>query len=82
MTTTNLGPIVDTGTPFLLLPPEYCTKYYASIGPFSQGSYHGEDGFTYPCNSTLPDLYLEIGDYTATIKADQIAGPEVGDGCM
>ena len=82
MTSTGLEPIVDTGTPFLLLPPEYCTEYYASSGTFLQGTYHGEGGFTYPCDATLPDLYLEIGDYTATIKGDQIAGPEVGGGCM
>ena len=81
MTSTSLGPIVDTGTPFLLLPPDYCTEYYNSVTKVLQGSYHGETGFIYPCNTTLPDLYLKIGEYTATIKGDQIAGPEVGNGC-
>ncbi|PMD41074.1 acid protease [Hyaloscypha variabilis F] len=80
MTSTSLGPIVDTGTPFLLLPPDYCTEYYNSVTTVLQGSYHGETGFIYPCNTTLPDLYLKIGEYTATIKGDQIAGPEVGNG--
>jgi aspergillopepsin I len=78
---TNLGPIVDTGTPFLLLPPDYCVEYYSSIGSFQLGSYHGESGFVYPCNATLPDLYLQIGEYTATIKGEQFSGPEVSDGC-
>ena len=81
MTSTLLEPIVDTGTPFILLPPDYCVEYYSSVTLFSQGSYHGETGFTYPCNVTLPDLYLQIGGYTANIKGEQLAGPDVGDGC-
>jgi aspergillopepsin I len=81
MTSTNLGPIVDTGTPFLLLPPSYCEEYYSSLGVFEMGSYHGESGLTYPCNATLPDLYLKIGGYTATIKGELLSGPEVSDGC-
>jgi aspergillopepsin I len=81
MKSTNLRPIVDTGTPFLLLPPDYCVEYYSSIGSFQLGSYHGESGFVYPCNATLPDLYLQIGEYTATIKGEQFSGPEVSDGC-
>jgi aspergillopepsin I len=78
----SLGPILDTGTPFILLPPEYCEEYYSSF-PFTLAGYHGESGFAYPCNATLPDLYLQVGDYTAHISGKQLSGAPVDDnpGC-
>jgi hypothetical protein len=52
MISTSLGPILDTGTPFLLLPPDYCVDYYSYLDSFQMGSYHDESGFIYPCNAT------------------------------
>lgn len=57
--------IADTGTTLLMVPPAITKAYYSQI-PNAVDSWN-VGGYTFPCNSTLPDLTLHIGGYKAVI---------------
>ncbi|GJN76363.1 hypothetical protein PLICBS_010476 [Purpureocillium lilacinum] len=71
--------IVDTGTTLTLAGPELTQSYYKQV----QGAQFNErqGGITFPCNSTLPDLHLDVnGLYNATVKGENLIFGEIGDG--
>ncbi|KAI1355997.1 aspartic peptidase domain-containing protein [Xylaria sp. FL0043] len=58
--------IADTGTTLLLADPATAQAYYAQVDGAVNDQQQG--GFTVPCNATLPDLQLAVGDAMATVK--------------
>lgn len=52
--------IADTGTSLMLINTEIVEAYYAQVNGarFSNGA----QGFVFPCDATLPDLFLSVGD--------------------
>ncbi|KAI9724079.1 MAG: hypothetical protein M1812_000798 [Candelaria pacifica] len=74
------GPtIADTGTSLILLNDAVVAAYYAQVPNASMNKQAG--GYTFPCNTKLPDLGIGIGDtYTATISGNLINFGNVGGG--
>ncbi|KAL2163897.1 hypothetical protein VTH06DRAFT_3109 [Thermothelomyces fergusii] len=74
--------IVDTGTTLLLVSGEMADKYYSQVVGAKSSLAAG--GTTFPCNSTLPDLVLDVGPgYAATVRgADLNFGIFQGDRCF
>lgn len=68
--TTNSPPaIADTGTSLLYLDQQIVEQYYSAV----QGATDYSTGtIIYPCNSTLPSLGLQLGDYTAVIAGEDM----------
>ncbi|KAI0394852.1 acid protease [Xylariaceae sp. FL0594] len=63
--------IADTGTTLLLADPAVATAYYAQVQGATDDAQQG--GFTIPCDATLPDLQLAVGDKAmATIKGKDL----------
>ena len=52
--------IADTGTTLMLINTEIVEAYYAQVtgARFSDGA----QGFIFPCDATLPDLFVSVGD--------------------
>jgi aspergillopepsin I len=50
--------IVDTGTTLLLLQDDLAQLYYANATGVGAVYNATVDGYTYPCNATLPDLHI------------------------
>ncbi|KAI3333761.1 aspartic peptidase domain-containing protein [Ustulina deusta] len=63
--------IADTGTTLLLADPAVATAYYGQVDGAVDDQQQG--GFTIPCNATLPDLQLAVGNATATIKGADLS---------
>lgn len=71
--------IADTGTTLILADPAIVKGYYEQV-PQAQEDPQAK-GFTFPCNSKLPDLDLDIGgQYMARIKGDDINFAPLGNG--
>ncbi|UNI15878.1 Aspergillopepsin I [Purpureocillium takamizusanense] len=71
--------VVDTGTTITLSAPEVAEAYYKQVRGAQFNQQQG--GFTFPCNSTLPELHLDInGLYNATVKGENMNLGDVGDG--
>jgi hypothetical protein len=72
--------IVDTGTTLMLVSKELSDGYYRQVPGAKLTSAAG--GMTFPCNTTLPDLLLDVGGaYTARVRgADINFGPLQGNG--
>ncbi len=72
--------IVDTGTTLMLVSKELTEGYYSHVPGAEELPAAG--GMTFPCNASLPDLYLNVGGvYTARIRGDDINfGVVKGDG--
>ncbi|KAK4156123.1 aspartic peptidase domain-containing protein [Chaetomidium leptoderma] len=74
--------IVDTGTTLMLVSKELSDGYYRQV----PGAKHtpAAGGMTFPCNTTLPDLLLDVGGvYTARIRGPDINfGLFNGDRCF
>ncbi|KAI1404991.1 acid protease [Hypoxylon fuscum] len=62
--------IADTGTTLLLADPAVAQAYYAQVDGAVDDQQQG--GFTFPCNSQLPDLQLDVGGTMATVKGTDI----------
>ncbi|KAI2605600.1 acid protease [Hypoxylon sp. NC1633] len=62
--------IADTGTTLLLADPAVAQAYYAQVDGAVDDQQQG--GFTFPCNSQLPDLQLDVGGSMATVKGSDI----------
>lgn len=63
--------IADTGTTLMLANAAVVTAYYSQV----QGAVNDNSvgGVTFPCNSNLPDLNVDIGgDFMATVRGDDI----------
>jgi hypothetical protein len=72
--------IVDTGTTLMLVSKELSDGYYSHVAGAKRNPAAG--GITFPCNSTLPDLFLDVGGaYTARVRGPDINfGRFQGDG--
>lgn len=55
---TSIDGIADTGTTFLMLPPDIVRTYYAEVTGAQEDNEVG--GYFFPCSATLPDLYVII----------------------
>jgi aspergillopepsin I len=67
--------IADTGTSLLLMDDFVLKKYYE----FVPGVQLGDQGYTFPCDTELPDLHLGLGpDYMATIPGELINYQRIG----
>ncbi|KAK9770896.1 putative Aspartic peptidase domain-containing protein [Seiridium cardinale] len=62
--------IADTGTTLVLADPAAVTAYYATVPGAVNDAQAG--GFTFPCNTQMPDLALDVGGTPATIKGADI----------
>ncbi|KAK7537734.1 aspartic peptidase domain-containing protein [Phyllosticta citricarpa] len=63
--------IADTGTTLLLVDDNVAQQYYAQVPGARNDAQAG--GFTYPCNSKLPDFGVAIGDtYVANVPGDAV----------
>lgn len=70
------GAIADTGTSLLYLDQEVVDAYYEGIDTIP----YGNNILAYPCNTTLPDLGIAIGeDYTAVIRGEDMTYLDLGD---
>ncbi|OAQ70781.1 penicillopepsin [Pochonia chlamydosporia 170] len=71
--------IADTGTSLMLADAKIVTAYYAQV----QGAKNDQQvgGFTFPCNTKLPDLAVDVGGvYMAKVTGDNINFAQVGNG--
>lgn len=67
--------IADTGTSLLLMDDFVLKTYYDTI----PGVVLGDQGYTFPCDTDLPDLHLGLGpDYMATIPGELINYQRIG----
>lgn len=65
-----LPAIADTGTSLLYLDYNVVTAYYNNV---AGSNYSSETGaYIYPCDSTPPDLALDIGGHFFTIKGEEM----------
>ncbi|KAL2267930.1 hypothetical protein VTJ83DRAFT_5207 [Remersonia thermophila] len=70
--------IVDTGTTLLLVSKELVDDYYSYVPGAQTRPMYG--GVTFPCNATLPDLWLDVEDaYRARIRGSDINFGPIND---
>ncbi|POS84596.1 hypothetical protein EPUL_006273 [Erysiphe pulchra] len=63
--------IADTGTTLMLTSPEIVNAYYSQVQGAENNAQAG--GVTFPCNSQLPDLKIDVGgNYMATVRGSDI----------
>ncbi|KAI0160138.1 acid protease [Xylariaceae sp. FL1272] len=62
--------IADTGTTLLLTDPAVATAFYAQVDGAEDSQQEG--GFVIPCDATLPDIQLAVGDSMATVKGTDL----------
>ncbi|KAK4246183.1 aspartic peptidase domain-containing protein [Corynascus novoguineensis] len=74
--------IIDTGTTLMLVSEELANGYYSQV-PGAKNTL-AAGGTTFPCNTTLPDLLLDISPgYTARVRGEDINfGAFEGDECF
>jgi hypothetical protein len=71
--------IADTGTSLLIWDDDVVEAYYSQVEGAQYDSQN--QGYIYPCSSSLPDLGIAIGqDYTATIKGADMEYARDGGG--
>ena len=77
MTTKNIEAIVDTGTSLLLVPQDVLDAYYGQV----KGSKNSksDQGYIFPCQATLPDFIIGLGDYKAVIPGTAVNNTAVSD---
>jgi hypothetical protein len=54
---------VDTGSSLTLLPPDIVSTYYSAVN----GAVNSDSGIEVPCNATLPDFTLIVGNHLAVM---------------
>ncbi|KAJ4368261.1 hypothetical protein N0V83_006617 [Neocucurbitaria cava] len=69
--------IADTGTSLLLVDQQVAEAYYSQVQGAQLNAQVG--GFVYPCDATLPDMSVAIGDYMAKIPGSVITFATVDD---
>lgn len=57
--------IVDTGSPFLLLNDNVVSDYYSHVE--GAGYDYTQGGYTFACNTTLPDITFSTNGYDAVV---------------
>lgn len=70
--------IADTGTTLMLVDAAIVNAYYSQV----EGAVNSEQvgGITFPCDSVLPDLHVDIGGtYTATVQGKFINFAQVNE---
>ena len=74
---------IDTASNFLQLPNDIVDLYFQQLGD-SAVMLGTRSGYVYDCDIKLPDFSLSIGQYTATVPGELLAGSEVEGfkGCM
>ena len=91
-TTTTLIPFdeglptfIDSGGAFIFLPLVVCDNYYAHA-PYANSmsldvNHNGNPSpvHVYPCEQTLPDLTVGVGDYKVTIPGKLLQGARYKD---
>lgn len=71
MTVAGGQAIADTGTTLMLANAAIVNAYYSQVTGAVNNATVG--GVTFPCNSVLPDLMVDVGgNYMATIRGDDI----------
>ncbi|KAL2070520.1 hypothetical protein VTL71DRAFT_13546 [Oculimacula yallundae] len=71
MTTTGGQAIADTGTTLMLANAKIVNAYYSQVQGAANDATVG--GVTFPCNSQLPDLAVDVGgSYMATVRGSDI----------
>ncbi|MCJ1397104.1 Type I transmembrane sorting receptor [Xylographa trunciseda] len=76
----SINAIVDTGTTLLLVPQDVLDAYYKQVKGSKNSQADG--GYIFPCDATLPDFYIGLGNYTAMVPASAInTGPADGKNC-
>lgn len=68
--------IADTGTSLMLVTDDMLTAYWDAVEGATVNQEVG--GVIFPCNSTLPDLQVAVGDKMATIAGDNFNFATVG----
>lgn len=72
--------IADTGTTAILAHPATVEHYYAQVAGAVNNTEHG--GFTFPCDTELPDLSLDIGGaFMASVPGRDIQFAQFSDEC-
>lgn len=70
--------IADTGTTLMLVDPAIVNAYYSQVAGAVNNEQAG--GVTFPCDSELPDLNVDIGGtYTATVQGKFINFAQVNE---
>jgi hypothetical protein len=73
--------IVDTGTTLMLVSKEVSDGYYSQVPGAQRTAAAG--GVTFPCNTTLPDLLIDVGGvYTARVGGLDINFGKFKGDCM
>jgi hypothetical protein len=73
--------IVDTGTTLMLVSKEISDGYYSQVPGAQRTAAAG--GVTFPCNTTLPDLLIDVGGvYTARVGGLDINFGKFKGDCM
>lgn len=72
--------VVDTGSTCLFLPNKMATAYFDKV----PGAYYSEvrAKWYYPCGQTLPDVTIQVHNYTAEIPGILLEGKGGGVACM
>ena len=69
--------IADTGTSLMLMDPSIVQAYYNNVN----GAQLNEQGVVFPCNSELPDLYIQLApNYMGKIPGSLINYQATGNG--
>ena len=76
----DIKSIADTGTSLLLLPDGVVDAYWAAVEGAENSQRDG--GYVFPCDTTLPDLTLQIEGYAAVVPGSFINyAPTEGSTC-
>lgn len=72
--------IIDTGTTLMLVSQELVDGYYQHVPDAHRSPVYG--GIVFPCNTTLPDLWLDVGGvHMARVRGSDINFGPLKDGC-
>jgi aspartyl protease len=69
---------IDTGTSLLLVDPQVAQTYYSQVKGATNNAQVG--GYTYPCNTQLPNFGVALGNYMAVIPGNQVTFAQVNTG--
>ena len=74
----TLNTIIDTGTTLMLVPASMAEDYYKQVEKAQNRPVSG--GWIFPCNiSSLPDLHVGVGNYTAHIPGPLLNSSALSD---
>ncbi|KAI9825069.1 MAG: hypothetical protein M1832_001388 [Thelocarpon impressellum] len=74
----SMPTIADTGTTWLLMEDSAVERYYAKV---QDSSFSAQiEAYIFPCSSTLPDLTIELGDYSVKLPGADLNYGQVAEG--